>query len=74
MVKEAKIAVDLKDIILKFKGSKHNYPAILKINKNFWRLIGIWIAEGDFNSDTVRIHNQNPEIREDICRCQGNKK
>src|SRR3989338_6334235 len=29
-------------------------------------MVGIWIAEGDFNSDTIRIHNQNPEIREDI--------
>src|SRR3989344_1816173 len=66
LINESKLAIDFNEIMLKFKGSKHNYPTILKINKNFWRLIGIWIAEGDFNRDTVRIHNQNPEIREDI--------
>ena len=66
MIKESKLSIDFNEINLKFKGSKHNYSAVLKINANLWRLIGLWIAEGDFNSDTIRIHNQNPEIREDI--------
>ena len=66
LLKEAKLSIDFNEIVLKFRGSKHNYPSILKVNKDFWRMVGIWIAEGDFNSDTIRIHNQNPEIREDI--------
>ena len=66
LLKEAKLSIDFNEIMLKFKGSKHNYSSILRVNKDFWRMVGIWVAEGDFNSDTIRIHNQNLEIREDI--------
>lgn len=65
---EAKLSIDFKEIGIKLKGSTHSYPVIFKINKNLWRLMGIWVAEGDFNGYTVRIHNQVPEIREDIRR------
>ncbi|MEK6832465.1 MAG: AAA family ATPase [Nanoarchaeota archaeon] len=76
LISEAKLSIDFNEIKLKFKGSKHSYSAMFKVDKNFWRLVGVWIAEGDFNSDTVRIHNQNPEIREDIeniCKNYGFK-
>ena len=66
LIKEAKLALDLEEIKIKLKGSIHEYDSLFMLNKDFWRLIGIWIAEGDFNSSTVRIHNQNPEIRQDI--------
>jgi transitional endoplasmic reticulum ATPase len=66
LLKEAKLAIDLNEINIKLKGSKHNYPALLNIDQDFWRLVGLWVAEGDFNGYMVRIHNMNPEIREDI--------
>jgi len=66
LTNESKLFVDFKEIRIKLKSSKHDYPVIFKVNKDFWRLVGLWIAEGDFNSDSVRIHNQNPQIREDI--------
>ncbi len=66
VIKECKLAIDYKEIGIKLKGSIYSYPAIFSLDKDFWRLLGIWIAEGDFNSGTVRIHNQNSEIREDI--------
>ncbi|MBI2629514.1 AAA family ATPase [Candidatus Pacearchaeota archaeon] len=68
LINEAKLALDFNDIKIKLKGSINEYPAILNIDNDFWRLIGLWVAEGDFNSSTVRIHNTNNEIREDIIR------
>jgi len=66
LIKEAKLALNFEEIKIKLKGSIHEYDSLFKLNKDFWRLMGIWVAEGDFNSSTVRIHNQNPEIRLDI--------
>jgi SpoVK/Ycf46/Vps4 family AAA+-type ATPase/intein/homing endonuclease len=66
LIKESKLALDFNEIKIKLKGSPHNYPVIFDIDKDFWRLVGLWIAEGDFNSYTIRIHNQNPEIRKDL--------
>src|SRR3989344_3702416 len=71
LIKEAKLALDYNEIKIKLKGSTHSYPPIFKIDKDFWRLVGLWIAEGDLNGYTVRIHNMNPEIRKDaesICK------
>ncbi|MBI5149091.1 CDC48 family AAA ATPase [Candidatus Pacearchaeota archaeon] len=62
---EAKLALNLNEIKIKLRGSMNEYPCIFSIDKEFWRLVGIWIAEGDFN-DGVRIHNKNEEIRRDI--------
>jgi len=66
LMKESKLMIDLCEIKIKLKGSIHEYSPIFPLSKEFWRLIGIWVAEGDFNGYTVRIHNQNKEIREDI--------
>ncbi|MFH1376865.1 MAG: AAA family ATPase [Candidatus Woesearchaeota archaeon] len=68
LLREAKLRINYDEIKIKLKGSKHNYNPILEINSDFWRLVGIWVAEGDFNGYTVRIHNSNPEIREDILK------
>jgi len=66
LITEAKLAINFDELKIKLRGSIHKYPAVFNIDKDFWRLVGIWIAEGDFNSYTVRFHNQNKEIREDI--------
>ncbi|MBI4140158.1 AAA family ATPase [Candidatus Woesearchaeota archaeon] len=66
LIKEAKLALTPEEIKIKLKGSVHEYPAIFNIEEDFWRLLGIWIAEGDLNGHTVRIHNQNHAIRQDI--------
>ena len=65
LINEAKLAINLNEIKIKLKGSVNEYPSIFLIDKDFWRLVGLWIAEGDFN-DGVRIHNQNQEIKMDI--------
>ena len=74
LIKKSKLSIDYKEIRIKLKGSTHAYPVLFSLKPEFWRLMGLWIAEGDFNSGAVRIHNQNLEIREDIrkiCREYG---
>ena len=66
LVKEAGLSIDFSEINIKSKGSIHSYPCKLKLSPALWRLIGLWIAEGDYNSGAIRITNQNTEIREDI--------
>ncbi len=66
LISESKLSIDFAEIKLRFKGSKHEYSNIFRLSSDFWRLVGVWIAEGDFNSDSVRFHNQNSEIRKDI--------
>ncbi len=65
LMKESEISPDLNEIKVKVKGSKKTYTSFLKVDSDFWRLVGLWIAEGDFN-DGVRIHNKNLEIRKDL--------
>ncbi len=65
LMEESEISPNLNEIKIKIRGSKKTYPSIMKIDSDFWKLIGLWIAEGDFNSG-VRIHNKNPEIRRDL--------
>ncbi|MBI2671478.1 AAA family ATPase [Candidatus Woesearchaeota archaeon] len=76
LIKEAKLALKFEEIKIKLKGSIHEYNSIFAVNKDFWRLVGLWVAEGDLNGYTVRLHNQNKEIREDmhkICQDLGFK-
>ena len=68
LMRKAGVVLDFNSIKLKLKGSVHEYSSILKLDKDLWRLIGLWIAEGDFNGYTIRIHNRNEEIREDVRR------
>jgi len=67
IINEARLALDYNELKIKLKGSLHEYSSAFKIDKDFWRLVGLWIAEGDFN-DGVRIHNMDMEIREDIMK------
>ena len=66
LMTRAKLAVDHAEMRVKLKGSTHTYPANFAIDSNFWRLIGVWVAEGDFEEYMVRIHNKHPEIRSDV--------
>jgi len=76
LIKEARLALNFEEIKIKLKGSIYEYNSIFGINKDFWRLVGLWMAEGDLNGYTIRLHNQNKEIREDmhkICKDLGFK-
>ncbi|MBI5884718.1 AAA family ATPase, partial [archaeon] len=65
-----KAKIDLNNVKIGVKGSRSKIPAILKIEPELVRLIGLWVAEGDYNSKMVRIHAKNIgkgiEIRNDL--------
>ncbi|MBI2597654.1 MAG: hypothetical protein HYW50_00485, partial [Candidatus Diapherotrites archaeon] len=48
------------------KGARNYMNTILPLSGDLFRLIGQWVAEGDFNSKVTRIHAYNQEIRSDI--------
>lgn len=50
------------------KGGHGKFPAIFVPSNNFWRMIGVWVAEGDYNSNIPRIHSMNEEIRFDVLK------
>ncbi|MEK6941837.1 MAG: LAGLIDADG family homing endonuclease, partial [archaeon] len=48
------------------KGARNYIGTILPLTGDLFRLIGQWVAEGDFGSKVTRIHAFNEEIRADI--------
>jgi SpoVK/Ycf46/Vps4 family AAA+-type ATPase/intein/homing endonuclease len=62
LMKAANIKINPEEIYLS-KHNKKEFPAIVKFDKDFSFLIGLWLAEGDYNKSSVRIHNTLPEVR-----------
>ncbi len=59
---------DFSNVTIGVKGSRNHVPVLLKINDALCRLIGLFVAEGDFNNEVVRITNANDEIRKDAAQ------
>lgn len=59
-------AYDAGKLRLFARGSPKSMPGKITLDENWAFLLGIWTAEGDYNSASVRIHNQNAENRERI--------
>ena len=57
---------DFSKMTIGVRGARNHLPVLLKINGAFCRLLGLFVAEGDFDGDIARITNANPEIRGDI--------
>lgn len=68
LMKEAKVNYNPESLLLSIKGSNNPLPAVVKVDKNLCRVLGVWVAEGDYRDYMVRIHNSNPEIREEVRR------
>jgi len=51
-----------------FNSPKTKIPVELEITPELGYIIGLWLAEGDYNNG-IRIHNQNPEIRRKLLEC-----
>jgi SpoVK/Ycf46/Vps4 family AAA+-type ATPase len=62
LMKAANIQVNPEEIYLS-KYNKKEFPAIVKFDKDFSLLMGLWLAEGDYNKSSVRIHNTLLEVR-----------
>ncbi|HIH10492.1 MAG TPA: CDC48 family AAA ATPase [Candidatus Diapherotrites archaeon] len=59
---------DFSKITIGVRGARNHVNVLLKIDSAFCRLLGLYVAEGDFDGDIVRITNANPEIRSDLIR------
>ncbi|MDD3084083.1 MAG: AAA family ATPase, partial [Candidatus ainarchaeum sp.] len=60
----SKIKLDLNKIFVSKKNSISRLPAIFEITVDLFELIGLWVAEGDFNSGVLRLSIQNKNILE----------
>ncbi|MCR4335709.1 MAG: AAA family ATPase [archaeon] len=56
---------DFSKITIGVKGARSHLPIFFKVDADLCRILGLFVAEGDFNGDIVRITNANPEIRQD---------
>ena len=63
---DAGFKADFEGVRIGVAGARNRVPVLLGIDEAFCRLLGLFVAEGDFNGDIVRITNCNPEIRADI--------
>jgi len=59
---------DFTNVTIGVKGARHHLPILLKIDSELCRFLGLYVAEGDFNGDIVRITNTNPEIMDDVSK------
>lgn len=66
LTKKFQIKTDFTKTTIGFFGARNYIPTMLPLSNDLFRLIGQWVAEGDFNSQITRIHAFNKEIREDI--------
>lgn len=66
VVLDYSLPIDWNSIKLKTKGSRATLNGILKLNNPLMMLVGLWIAEGDYNNGMIRIHQQTAEVREVI--------
>lgn len=63
---EAGFNPDLSEVKIGVRGSRSRLPVLLEVDEALCRLLGLFVAEGDFNRENVRITNSNEEIREDV--------
>ncbi len=56
---------ELGEVKIGVRKSRNRLPVMLEVDESFCRLLGLFVAEGDYNKEIVRITNCNPEIRQD---------
>lgn len=59
---------DFADVTIGVKGARNHIQVMLSVNPALCRFLGLYVAEGDFNGNIVRITNANPEIRADLSK------
>jgi len=63
---KAGIQPDFSGVSIGKKGARSTVPVELDLTPELFRLMGLWVAEGDFNQGVVRLHAYNDEIRQDV--------
>ncbi len=62
LLNETKIKPDLASAEISRKGGRNHLPALFPLSDDFFELLGLWVAEGDFNSGVVRLSINDLEI------------
>ncbi|MBS7617781.1 CDC48 family AAA ATPase [Candidatus Bathyarchaeota archaeon] len=68
LMEEARVNYDPRRLTLSVRGSGNTLPAVIKVDEGLCTLLGVWVAEGDYQGYAVRIHCSNPEIVDTIRR------
>ncbi len=56
---------ELGEVKIGVRGSRNRLPIVLEVDESFCRLLGLFVAEGDYNNEIARITNCNDEVRLD---------
>ncbi|MFH1256947.1 MAG: AAA family ATPase [Candidatus Diapherotrites archaeon] len=63
LIDESKLTPDLNAMKIGIKGARHYMPAALELNEGLMELLGLWVAEGDYNRGFIRFTIVNEEIK-----------
>ncbi len=64
LMKEADVPYNLDKIVLSTHHDAGSLPSIIDLDPNLCRLIGVWMAEGDYTKNGIRIHSTLKEVEE----------
>ncbi len=66
LIEQTGFEPDFSEVKIGIKGARSHLPVLLKIGNPLCRFLGVFVAEGDFNGEIVRITSANEEIRADL--------
>ena len=72
LFKASEVEPDLAVAMVSRSGARNVLPVLLPLSDDFFELIGLWVAEGDFNSGVPRLAMLNPEIIHRTSEILGN--
>jgi transitional endoplasmic reticulum ATPase len=72
LMRYANIKFNSEMVTVSTKMRNGEIPALMPLDKDMLRLLGVLVAEGDMCNYGVRIHNQNKEIRDIVIKACNN--
>ncbi len=67
LLQKSKKELNLSEAKISGKGCRNRLPALLPLSEELFELFGLWVAEGDFNSNVPRLSIVNQEILQRAC-------
>ncbi|MBU0635670.1 AAA family ATPase [Candidatus Micrarchaeota archaeon] len=59
---------DWSSVRISRKGARHSLPVLFPLSESFFELLGLWVAEGDFNNEMIRFTVFEREIRSKLLK------
>lgn len=63
---------ELEQVKIGVRGSKYSLPCIFRLKPEFMRLLGYFVAEGNFSNNNLVLSNKNGTILDDMMSLVGN--